>query len=94
MTELPIPGKAGGWWSRGKEPRDGLHTEGGVAYLAVNGKTGVTLKLRNPVALHGLFGTSGPVSKIYVAVDEPKWLVRELRRHVEEGGATGVLPAG
>ncbi len=41
---------------------DGLRTEGGAAYLAVNGGMDVTLELRSPKALRGMFGMASPVS--------------------------------
>ena len=50
---------------------DGLSTKGGIATLAVGGKTAVTIRRRSPGVVKGfLRGTAG-ISQIRVATDDP-----------------------
>jgi hypothetical protein len=50
---------------------DGLSTKGGIATLAVGGKTAVTIRRRSPGVVKGfLRGTTG-ISQIRVAADDP-----------------------
>jgi hypothetical protein len=50
---------------------DGLSTKGGIATLAVGGKTAVTIRRRSPGVVKGfLRGTAG-ISQIRVAADDP-----------------------
>ncbi|MHB1134950.1 MAG: hypothetical protein ACYC4L_21475 [Chloroflexota bacterium] len=63
--------------------------EAGVAYLAANGTTDLTLRLRQPLSLQGLLNRTPPVTTLHVAVDEPHRLAASLatRLPAEDGGA-------
>ncbi len=73
--------------------RDGARVadEGGVSalYLAVGGRTDLTLRLREPQTFCGLRGPTPPVETMHLATDDPDRLVRALAERV---GAA--LPAG
>ena len=64
----------------------------GAAYLAVGGKTDLTLNLRAPLTIEGLLRESPPATIVHLAVDEPQKLAEVLRRRLaaeaEEGVAT------
>lgn len=59
---------------------DGLRVDRGeeAAYIAVGGRTAVTLQLRAPCTLNGLLSTTSPVKTVHVAADDPEGLTREL----------------
>lgn len=63
---------------------DGLHVRDGAAYLAVGGRTDVTLKLREPQALNGLLRPTEPVDLVHLATDDPGRLTKELRKRVRD----------
>jgi hypothetical protein len=71
---------------RAPGPGDGLQTdpEDGGIYLAMDGKTDLTLTLRSPVTVQGIFRTAGPVSKIHLAADQPESLTSKLRERIGE----------
>lgn len=71
---------------------DGLHVAPDAAYLAVNGRTDLTIHSREPRALRGFLKESVPVGTIHVAADEPERLRGELERRVAE--VTEAVPAG
>jgi hypothetical protein len=52
------------------------------AYLAVGGKTDVTLRLREPREIYGLIGTTAPVSTLCVAVNESERMVQALGKRI------------
>jgi hypothetical protein len=66
--------------------RDGFRVaraaDAAEAYLAVGGRTAVTLRLRAPRALAVLRGMAEPVTAVHLAVDEPERFVRELQRRI------------
>ena len=59
---------------------DGLRTssEEETAYFAITGKTNLTLGLKAPQTIEGLFRSVGPVGRIHLWADEPKLFAREL----------------
>ncbi len=61
--------------------RDGLRVveEEGAAYLAVGGRTDVTLTLRRPQSFRTAFGRTAPVDTLHIAVDEPQRLCEAVR---------------
>ena len=61
--------------------RDGLATDhnAGSAYLAVGGRTDVTLRLRAPRPVNGLLRLTSPVTTVHVAADDPAHLAAALR---------------
>jgi hypothetical protein len=66
------------------KPGDGLQTrpEENALYLATSGKTDLTLWLRTPQAIDGLFRTSEPATTIHLAADEPKKMTSKLHQRV------------
>lgn len=61
--------------------RDGVRIipgAGNSAYLAVGGRTDLTLRLRTPCAVDGIRECTTPVAVIHVAADEPGRLARDL----------------
>jgi hypothetical protein len=62
---------------------DGLRTGEDCAYLAVNGKTNVSLHLNAPASVEGFLRPTPPVQTIHLAVDEPGRLARELQKRLE-----------
>jgi len=50
-----------------------------AAYLAIGGRTDITLRLREPVVLHGLLTDTPPVLTIHFNADEPDRLIAALR---------------
>jgi hypothetical protein len=71
---------------RAPKPGDGLqtHPEVNALYLAMGGKTDLTLHLRTPQPIDGLFRTLEPTSTIHLVADEPERMAPELRRRVGE----------
>ena len=61
--------------------RDGLVTDrnAGSAYLAVGGRTDVTLRLRAARSVYGLLRPTPPVTTVHVAADDPAHLTEALR---------------
>ena len=59
---------------------DGLRAapEEEAAYFAITGKTNLTLGLKAPQTIEGLFRSVGPVGRIHLWADEPKLFAREL----------------
>ncbi|MDP9374779.1 MAG: hypothetical protein M3Q65_20495, partial [Chloroflexota bacterium] len=68
-----------------------LSPKGTIAYLAVGGRTDLTLTLRTPRALDGFLRPTPLVSAIRLAADEPERLAAALRRRIApaEGGVDG-----
>ena len=66
---------------------DGLShvPEEDALFVAVGGKTSVTLRLRTPRSVMGFLKESKPALLFHLAADEPERLVRELRRRVGAG---------
>jgi len=66
------------------------------AFLPSGGKTDVTVRLREPVALQRLVTTTTPVSEVHLAVDEPARFVHatreRLRSHVDSPDNSPALP--
>ena len=64
--------------------RDGLVTDrnAGSAYLAVGGRTDVTLRLRAARPVHGLLRPTPPVTTVHVAADDPAHLTAALRPRI------------
>ncbi|MBI2847211.1 MAG: hypothetical protein HYX82_04945 [Chloroflexi bacterium] len=63
---------------------DGLKvkTDEDAAYVAVGGKTNVSLHLKKPQALQGWLGPTSSVTNVHLAADEPSRLIQELERRV------------
>ena len=61
--------------------RGGLRVGGGegAAYLAVGGRTDVTLTLRRPQSFRTAFGRTAPVGTVHFAVNEPQHLCEAVR---------------
>ena len=68
---------------RHKSPggKDGLQAvpAEGAAYLAVGGRTDVTLHLRQPVVIAGLLRPTPPVTTVYLAADDGPALARAIQ---------------
>lgn len=65
-----------------------------TAFLAVGGRTDVTIVLRQPHAFRTAFGYSAPVETIHVAVDHPQRLVNVLQARLTDeppGSAARVM---
>ncbi len=71
---------------RAPKPGDGLQTypKEGALYLAMGGKTDLTLHLRTPQAINGLFRTPEPAPTIHLAADEPEKMTSKLRQRWSE----------
>jgi hypothetical protein len=50
-----------------------------AAYIAMGGRTDLTIRLREPVVLHGLLKPTIPVRTIHFTADEPDRLAGALR---------------
>ena len=63
---------------------DGLShvPEEDALFIAVGGRTSVTLRLRTPRSVMGFLKESKPARLLHLAADDPERLVRELRRRV------------
>lgn len=74
-----------GTHSKAPTPGDGLSCvpEEDALYLATDGKTDVTLRLRAPQSMRGFLKETEPASCIHFAIDEPARFVRELRQRIE-----------
>ncbi|CAN5727107.1 hypothetical protein BH24ACT22_BH24ACT22_20290 [soil metagenome] len=72
--------------SRRKPPEwgDGLQTAGDEAYLAIGGKTDVTLEFGSSRSLQGFLRRTKSVDTVHLAVDEPKAFARALERKLRE----------
>jgi len=66
-------------------PGDGLtySRKEDALFLATDGKTDVTLRLRAPLSVRGFLKETEPASHIHLAVNEPARFVRDLRQRVE-----------
>jgi hypothetical protein len=66
--------------------REGLRlsSDKSKAYLAVGGRTDVTVLLGEPVTISRLLGPTSPVTIVCVAADEPERLARELGVRIGE----------
>ena len=66
--------------------REGLVTDRneGSAYLAVGGRTDVTIRLRAARSVRGLLRPTPPVTMVHVAADDSARLTDGLRQHVRE----------
>lgn len=75
---------------RAPGPGDGLQTdpEDGGIYLAMGGRTDLTLRLRSPQTVKGLLRNAGPASTIHLAADEPQRLASKLREPIDEGSTS------
>lgn len=71
---------------RAPGPGDGLQTdpEEDEIYLSTGGRTDLTLRLRSPHAVQGLFRSAGPSPTIHLAADEPEKLASKLRERIGE----------
>ena len=78
---------------RAPGPGDGLQTdpEEDEIYLSTGGRTDLTLRLRSPHAVQGLFRSAGPSPTIHLAADEPEKLASKLRERI--GAGTPSKPA-
>jgi hypothetical protein len=72
--------------SQAPRPGDGLQAapEEDALYLAMGGKTDLTLRLRTPKVIEGLLRTSEPATTIHLAADEPEKMTSKLRQRVGE----------
>jgi hypothetical protein len=59
-------------------------SEENALYLATGGKTDLTLQLRTPQVIDGLFRTSEPATTIHLSADEPEKMISKLRQRVGE----------
>ena len=74
--------------------RDGARVadEGGVSalYLAVGGRTDLTLRLREPQTFSGLRGPTPPVATVHLATDDSDRLARALAERIGAASPPGV----
>jgi hypothetical protein len=79
-----------------RRPKDGegLRVVKGenTAYLAVGGRTDLTLVLREPLRLEGLLARTEPVTTICVAADDPQKLYDALASAIPSPSVPGVSP--
>lgn len=77
---------------RAPKSHDGLQSvpEEDTLYLAIGGRTNVTLRLRAQHSIDGFLKESPPFSVVHLAADEPERLVRELRLRAEASTAEGI----
>lgn len=73
---------------------DGLQfaREKNAVYLAMSGKTNVTLTLHAPRTVSGFLREVGPAAAFHLWADEPKGLVLELERRLRETPAPEAPP--
>ncbi len=79
---VPYTALADATLERRKAPqgREGLQTSRDSAlYLAVGGRTDLTLRLHTPVIIQGLFQAQPPATVLHLAADDPAALVAALR---------------
>lgn len=71
---------------RAPKSGDGLQaaSEEDALYMAINGKTDLTLRLGTPRTVRGFFRTPVPATKLHLAVDDPGRMAAELRRRLDE----------
>lgn len=62
---------------------DGLQLDQDSAYFAIDGETNLLLILAEPHALDRTFGPAPAVSRIHLAVDEPKRFIERLRARLQ-----------
>jgi hypothetical protein len=58
--------------------QDGLLTKGGIATLAVGGKTAETIRRRSPGLVKGFLRQTAGISQIRVAADDPDAFVAAI----------------
>ena len=73
---------------------DGLQIDGDEAFLAVGGKTDVSLELGSPRSLNGFFRTTGPVGTLHLGVDDPEGFARELEHRLRSLSSGENRPLG
>ena len=61
---------------------DGLQITDDKAYLAISGKTDVTLELRSPISLQSFLRPTAPMGTVHLAADEPKALTQKLEHRL------------
>lgn len=68
---------------------DGLQAvpEEGAVYLAINGKTDLTVRLREPHPVRGFFKNPEPAAEVHFAADDPERFLRDLRRRTDAGAS-------
>ncbi|MDQ2806207.1 MAG: hypothetical protein M3Z04_04695 [Chloroflexota bacterium] len=79
---VPYAALADATLERRKAPqgREGLQTSrDGALYLAIGGRTDLTLRLHTPVIIQGLFQPQPPATVLHLAADDPAALVAALR---------------
>lgn len=64
------------------KPGDGLRVapDEGAVYLAINGKTDLTVRLREPRPVRGFFKDTEPTTEIHFAADDPERFLRNLKQ--------------
>ena len=74
---------------------DGLRTvpEEDAAYLTITGKTDLTLKLKSPRTVEGVFRSVGPVGTMHLSADKPGLFAREIKKRIGEAGDTAPAEA-
>lgn len=74
------------------KPGDGLRVapDEGAVYLAINGKTDLTVRLREPRPMRGLFEDTEPTDEIHLAADYPEGFLRNLKQRTDaQAGMAG-----
>lgn len=74
------------------KPGDGLQTapDEGAAYLAINGKTDLTVYLAESRSVRGFFKDAEPATEIHFAADGPERLLRDLKHRMKtQAGMAG-----
>lgn len=77
---------------RAPKPGEGLHTapNEGAAYLAINGKTDLTMRLSEPRSVQGFFKETEPAAEIHFVADDPERFLSDLKRRTSaEVGMAG-----
>lgn len=83
---VPYSALADATLERRKAPQgnEGLQTtRDGALYLAIGGRTDLTLRLHTPVILQGLFQPLPPATVLHLAADDPAALVAALRARAD-----------
>ncbi len=77
------------------EGKDGLRAipAEGAAYLAVGGRTDVTLHLRTPTVIAGLLRPTVPVTTIHLAADDGSALAQALQARMDAAPAPALAVA-
>ena len=68
---------------------DGLSTKGGVATLAVGGRTTVTIRRRSPGMVKGFLRETGDIIQIRIAADDPEGFLAAVAAATGGGAALG-----